>query len=425
MEKETHTGTVTTLTSEGQGIIRHNGLVVFIPFTAPGDTVRYSIEKTKRNFAQGSLQEIITPSPLRTFPRCPYFGTCGGCQLQHLTYAEQIDAKRQWIDDAIKRIGNIADVSVPPVVAATDQWAYRRRINLVIKPKGNIYQAGYISVDNTSLLPTTECPIFAPIDDPVISSLQNFVRMLKPANNDDARATLLKSGHETYIVHFDFKLLPDNIEDALSHLAPSFESITFSSPKKHLQFGKANHTFDIDGLTISFSPKAFIQAHAEQSLNIYKAIEATAQKQRPNNVLDLYCGIGISSLFIARHDIPVTGIEFNSEAIRLAKHNAKANKITNAQFLTADVGKILEKHLKENTYEFAIINPPREGLTPEILKILTQQPIKTLIYISCMPSTLARDLKTLCQNKYSIASVQGYDMFPQTIHVETMVICSD
>lgn len=414
-------GTISSLTSEGQGIIRHDDLVVFVPFTAPRDRINFHITKQKKNFAVGSLDTIITPSPLRTFPKCPYFGTCGGCQLQHLSYTAQLDVKRQWIEDAMKRIGGLT-VIVPPVNAAEDQWYYRRRINLVLKPANDAYHAGYTTTDNISFLPIAECPIFAKPDDPIISALQHIAQKLKRTSLDPARAILLKSNDQRYVVHFDFKQLPTNIDKAFEPLDPIFKSVSISSPKKSLHFGTIDQTMDIDGLTITFSPKAFIQAHPEQSLKIYKAIEDIAKKAKPLNTLDLYCGIGISSLLVARNNMAVTGIESNTEAIRRANHNAKINKLPNTRFLNADVGIILKKLLSKNNYDLAIVNPPREGLSPEVQDSLIQNPVKTLIYISCMPSTLARDLKHLCKNRYTLESIQAYDMFPQTVHVETMVV---
>lgn len=422
MDSEIFTGTVSGIASEGQGIVKHDGLVTFIPFTAPGDTIRFTITQKKRNFAIGHLEEVVVPSPQRTTPLCPYFGTCGGCQLQHLRYDAQLAAKRQWIEDALQRIAGLHEMKVPAVTPSHMQWSYRRRINLVLKSREGAYQAGYTGVDNRTLVSVAQCPIFASPDDPIVASVQEIAHKLTPAGPEDGRATILKRHQGGYIVHFHFKKMPDNIDPVITHSLqhkPFIAGILASSAKKSLKFGIVDNFIDVDGLHIDFSPKAFIQSHPEQSLNIYRAIVAKAQELQPKKALDLYSGIGISSLLLAREGIHVTGIESNPDAVSLAVANGKKNKIANAHFMAADVAAVLDGQLAKNP-DFVVVNPPREGLAPAVLKALEAHPVKTLIYVSCMPSTLARDLKQL--PSYSVDSIQAFDMFPQTYHVETMVI---
>ena len=187
MNETIETGRIVGLASEGQGIVRHEGLVTFIPYTAVGDSVSYETIKRKKNFAIGNLLQVIEPSPERTTPLCQYYGTCGGCQLQHIKYEAQVEYKRKWIEDALKKIGKFENTVVPPVTPANLQWAYRRRVNLVLRRHGDAFQAGYIATDNKSLVAVETCPIFIEKNDPIIKLCRKYVRNLRAANHTTAK----------------------------------------------------------------------------------------------------------------------------------------------------------------------------------------------------------------------------------------------
>lgn len=428
MNETNQTGRIVALASEGQGIVRQEGLVTFIPYTATGDLVGYDITKQKKNFAVGKLLNVVEASPERITPLCQYYQICGGCQLQHINYEAQVEYKRKWIEDALRKIGKFQDATVPAVKPANLQWAYRRRVNLVLRRNQDAFQAGYIATDGTSLVAVENCPIFANEQDPVIKCIQKISGQFKSTEPHDGKVTILKS-QTGYIVHFHFRFMPENTFDVLSNCLKAFPFITgilATSQKKTFEFGVIETSCEIDGLTFNFTPKTFIQSHPEQSLNIYKTIEAIAKERQPKSILDLYCGIGISSLLLAkqgsRQDCKVKGVELNPLSIELAKLNAKNNHLSKTQFVIADVEKVLSQLLINDSPDFIIVNPPREGLSPKVTQILSEKPAKTLVYISCMPATLARDLKLLCEAGYKLASVQAFDMFPQTVHVETVVV---
>jgi 23S rRNA (uracil1939-C5)-methyltransferase len=426
---ETFKGEISGIAFGGQGICRQGQLVVFIPFTAIGDIILFRITERKKNFAFGELIEILQESQQRSLPQCPYFGTCGGCQLQHLQYAAQLEYKRQAIEDAIKRQAKLVDAVVPPVIPASQQWAYRRRISLSLAPHHGRLIAGYMAIDNVSLVQVQQCPIFCIPSDPIINILQEIAQSLYSDPDNQAKATILKEDQGKYMLHLHFKMMPSNaaeILDAMSKQHACLSGIVATAPNKILQFGALKSTLEIEGLTFAFSPRAFIQSHPEQSLNIYRSLCRHALLLTPpkGRVLDLYCGIGISSLLIARQGIKVTGVETNGEAIQLAKCNAQNNGITNADFIQGNVEKILTMLLKKISPDTVIVNPPREGLHPEVVRALLKSPPSSVLYISCMPPTLARDLKILCAETYQLKGVEGYDMFPQTSHVETLAILS-
>jgi 23S rRNA (uracil1939-C5)-methyltransferase len=417
-------GEVSGIAFGGEGIVRHNDLVVFVPFTAPGDEIIYQITERKKNFAKGQLVEILQKSSARVSPPCPYFGQCGGCQLQHLNDLTQLEYKRKSVSDALQRIAKL-DTSVSPVIPATQQWAYRRHIHLRLQSHKDFYKAGYIALDNVSLIPVQECQIFIEKNHPLLEELQQVLRQLKNEGikEEKGKITILKQLNNRYLFQFHFSQLPNNfqsvMENALSQ-HPHWQGVLASSKDKQLSLGKTQVTLEIENLQFEFSPNAFIQNHPEQSLRIYRAILEIAKSRARTAILDLFCGVGISSIMIAQAEISVRGIELNPKAIESAKNNAHMNQVKKASFQCADVKDVLKESLSQFKPELVIANPPREGLEKEVIQALLEDPVQEIIYISCMPPTLARDLKLL-SSQYTIVFCQPYDMFPQTGHVETLV----
>lgn len=414
---ENFTGKVSSLAFGGQGIVHNNGLVVFVPYAAPGDLISYQIIQKKKNFAFGKIVAVLEEGTSRVHPECPYFGSCGGCQLQHINAPSQLEQKRQWIVDALQRIGGI-DIAVPPVLAAERQWAYRRRISLTIKGKS----VGYIADDNSTLIAVEKCPIFVPADNSVIGCVREIVSKWDVPLENEGKVTVLKRHKNGFLLHFHLKEMVQNARESMEKALiqyPCFLGIVVSAPGKVLTLGYVSTTEQIEGLSITYGLDVFIQNHSEQSSNIYRSICEYVKTVRPSKVLDLYCGIGISSLMISKYSGSVTGIEMNKEAVKCAQSNAEANAISNVKFKSAKVEAALSELLNAERPDLIIVNPPREGLLPKVVDTLKKYPAKHLIYISCMPSTLARDAKKLV-GTYRLDSVQAYDMFPQTTHVETL-----
>lgn len=414
-------GTITALAFGGQGILRHEGMVIFVPFTAIGDEITCTIVQRKKKFAEGKLVRLIKPGPGRTQPLCPYYGTCGGCQLQHLEYDKQIAYKQSALHDALFRIGHIK-TELPLVEPAALQWTYRRHITLHLEEINGFFQAGYYATDNKSLIPVEWCPIFNEKSDPVLIQLGQILSGLQADKGNQGRATLFKQPDNRYILSLNFERMPGNCQETIKKALENsdlWQGISAQSGRRSLHTGQIRGVLSVSGMTIGFKPYSFIQNHPEQSLKIYESIKNKALDLQARSVVDLYCGIGISSLILAREGIKVLGIESNPEAIAMAKENAKQNGIS-AQFECADAAAHLAKKLKSNKPDLVVVNPPREGLAPEVTKALLQERAKHIIYISCMPATLARDLKSLTEG-YAIQTVEGFDMFPQTGHLETVV----
>lgn len=322
------TESVSNIAFGGQGVIRHDGKVVFVPFVLPSEQVEFEITRSKKSHAFGKLIRVLNAHPDRITPKCEYYGSCGGCQLQHANYDLQLKIKQQFVEDALIRIGKLQDIQINPIIGTEHQWAYRRRIKL--HTRGN--EVGFMGVDGHSFVPITHCEIFS-------------------------------------------------------------------------------------GKSLDLDPDIFVQAHPEQSERLYQDLIEAIKTLGTPPILDLYCGMGILTARLANLGCQITGIELNAKAI----HWAKANHPEPINWVTADVAKVTASYLKKDRPEVVLINPPRTGLNPEVLSALVKYKPKHIFYTSCMPATLARDLKVLFESGYAIKQCQPYDLFPQTTHVETVV----
>jgi len=352
--------TVEKLVFGGQGLIRHQGWVIFVPDVAEGEEVEVEIVAKKKSYFVGSLCQVIVPSPKRKTPPCPYFGTCGGCQLQHLAYEEQLRLKVEWLKEVLSKIAKIA-LDFPIVAeAAKKAWSYRRKITLH-GPDG-----GFYARDNRTIIEIKRCLIFS--------------------ENE----------------------LPRTKKNKLVVMRDEADNFIFDSDEML--------TRNVEGLSIFYNTQVFVQNDPSQALQIYRDVLDTIDT---GPILDLYCGVGILSLLAASRGHKVLGVEWNKKAIQFAKMSAEENALNGAQF-EAMACEEIEK-LPIEKYPFWILNPPRTGLSPEVAKIVVEKAPVRLVYISCMPSTLARDVRILYDHGYRIERAKVYDMFAQTTHLETVL----
>lgn len=414
-------GKIEALAFGGEGILRHEGYVVFVPFTAIGDLVTAEIVSKKKNFAFGKLLAIENLSPHRIRPRCPYFGTCGGCQLQHIDYASQVTAKQTFIKDALQRIAKV-EVQDIPVVPATLQWHYRRHIRLKLKKADKGFIAGYTGYDNNVFVAVEECPIFLAKDNPLFQKLKPLLASLSNEGIEEATLRIIKTSSSQVLLAFSFSpVLPHNHDICQMQSDSPWRGIVLHSPQEQRQWGNIDCTVESLGIKARFSPFSFVQNHPEQSENLYRAI-LEALPPESKNILDLYCGIGLTSLLFARAGKKVIGVEAHAETIALAKENALANQLS-VDFFAGKAEVLGVKLLHEQHPDTVLCNPPRTGLDPALVQALIKEKPACILYVSCMPATLARDLRLLLHEGYYIDKVQGFDMFPQTTHVETLVRC--
>lgn len=406
----------------GEGVARVDGLAVFIPFTLPGEKVEIKIEKKKKNFAKASLQKLVEKSPERVTPLCPYFGTCGGCDLQHAAYPLQLKIKKKFIEDSLIRIGHI-HFNVPSVQPSSESFAYRRHITLKIKKDHNKWSLGFSALDG-SHLPVRLCFLLHSQDDPIISLLQDIFSQLNPdLFLSDSSIKVLKHLPNQYLIACNFlDSLPKNDIDLLNSRFKASSSISgwiIKTPTETSEHGNTKPYFMHDSMKIHYSPFGFVQNHPEQSEKIYNWIlEKNKLSQR---ILDLYCGVGASSLLLAGQNKEVLGIELNPFSIELALQNREENHVKGVEFICASAESASQEALSSFKPDAIVINPPKTGIDPDVLKSVVESSTKSITYISCSPPTLARDLAFLTKNGFVLQDLLSFDMFPQTTHVETVV----
>lgn len=412
-------GKIQTLAFGGSGILRLDNFVIFVPFTAPDDEIIAKITQVKKGFAFAEIDTFIKKSPLRTTPKCPYFGICKGCQLQHLKYDAQLESKRHAVSDALSRIGKME--FPPATITGSDQeYFYRERIELNIEAHEFEYKVGYMG--KNGILEVDVCPIFIHLDNPIIKEVRTLIKKLDFIKSNEGRVQILKDKNKGFIVYIELKKIPKNADQIIQELKSELiVGIEIGNGDISSQKGSDTVISDVNGLKIEYSPQVFIQNNFSQSIHIYNEIIKLTKGKA--SVLDLYSGIGISSLLMMKEGISVTAIEQNLYSVALAKENALRNGMNPDAFIEGNVESLIETYLEQ--FDTVLINPPRQGLMKEVVEALVKFKPKEIIYISCMPSTLARDLKEL-NPYYSVNRVQAFDMFPQTGHIETLInLCSN
>jgi 23S rRNA (uracil1939-C5)-methyltransferase len=391
----------------GLGLVRHDGFVYFVPDVAQDELVEVEVVSKKKSYGQARLCNIQSPSPVRSDPKCPYFGNCGGCQLQHLGYDEQLKQKKMWLIETLKRIGKIEVDSQFFITAAKKPYGYRRKVTLHAK-EGVI---GYYARDGFTLLEVNCCPIFYDAPTSIFTAVRDAVKNL------ECKITLLRDAEDAFLAHLYFpRSIPKESKSILDILAVSFKKVWLEDPRK-IVGPSLSLQLTLPDLTCYYSPRVFMQNAPDQFLQVYNDI--LAKMDTSAKVLDIYCGIGIFSMLAAKSGRQVVGVEINKEAIECAKKSSLENGIETAQFF-ATAAEEIERVVDVNAFDTWLVNPPRGGLSDEVRESLLNAAPENVFYISCEPTTLARDLSILSK-KYTIASLQLYDMFAQTTHFETVV----
>ncbi len=416
-------GTIESIAFGGSGILRHDGLVVFVPFTAPEDEVLVEITHQKKSHAQAKLIKLKHAGPDRVTPRCPHFGICGGCQLQHLQYDAQLLAKQKFVEDALLRVGKLSHIPPIKIVGADTRFGYRRHVRFKLWPSDNGYRVGFVGADPSIFVPIASCHIFLDDDAPaILGELQEVAAKLQTKPDDVAHVMMLKDGPR-FVMLFDFSqpISEKNLSllEASQAQWPTWKGVVVRDRINEHVFGDTQVSLNIDGLQFVCDPRAFVQNHPEQSARLYCDLLARIALVQPKTALDLYCGLGVTSILMARQGISVTGVEVSDRAIALAKQNAAANQARHVSFMAEKAEDVVALLLKNNP-DVLLINPPRAGMHPHLLATLKTRLPKHIFYVSCMPATLARDIGQLAQVGYSLKHCQAYDMFPQTSHVEVL-----
>jgi 23S rRNA (uracil1939-C5)-methyltransferase len=370
----------------GVGLAHAEGLTLFVSLAAPGDTVRVQIDRLRGKVAFASILEVIKPSPVRVEPPCPYFGRCGGCDFQQLSYETQLEAKVEIIRDCFHRIANIADHPEIAMHSSPRQWQYRARANWQFDPQTR--QLGYFEAGSHRVCDVEICAVLVP-------DLQNTLAELRAHIRKDSFPGAVK-----------------NVEGVVGaegvSLAPAWDV-----------FETQNVSRSIGDETYHFSADAFFQVNHELLVPLVR--EAT-RNARGTVAMDLYCGVGLFTVPLARCFERVVGVESNPTAARFAQMNLQNARLKSARIITARVGEWLNSHaLESEAVDFLLLDPPRAGAENRVINAILARHPRQISYVSCDPATLARDLKKLLAAGYFLDSVAAFDMFPQTHHVETVV----
>jgi 23S rRNA (uracil1939-C5)-methyltransferase len=406
-------GTVENVAFGGEAVLHTTEGVVFVHDALPSEFISAKITSKKKNFSRGELLAVENPHPLRIRPRCPLFSVCGGCHLQHADYSLQVDFKQQWLRDSLRRIGGIRDIEVPPISKAQSIWAYRRHVTLHLEESNGFYRAIFHERNPNKKVSPQSCPIFSERDFSALHSL-----LEKVSFSGEGRVQIMKIEGERWIYTFHFRKEPKGAWEILRQLMTvdsACAGVKLKSAGKTRVVGETEGTIQVAGMTFSYSPDAFVQTHPDRSEAIYRKIVEHVRSTSKKRVLDLYGGIGVTACLVAKEGAQVTSVELSKGAVELARRNLKQLA---GESICADVAAYL-RNRDLSPFDLIIANPPREGIAPEPLKLLAASG-KDILLISCMPTTLARDIKILVSSGYSLEWIEGYDMFPQTTHLETV-----
>ncbi len=437
---------VEDITNEGMGVGHVESMAVFVPNTAVGDVIDALIVKVKSSYAYGKCVNIITPSSIRREPMCPRYTRCGGCQLMHINYDAQALQKQKFVYDALVRLGGQSDDLNIDFIPADNDFHYRNKMVYPVgRDKDGHVISGFYAKRSHDIVSLSACPLGMGDDERITQAVLSYMDRFNIEAYDEenhtgyVRRIFIRrgrfSGETMVVVSSKEKTLPKESELAkmIIEADSSVQSIVLNinSKRTNLVLGAENRTIygkDTISDTLcqneyEISPHSFFQINPVQTENLYnKAIEY-ADITKDDTVLDIYCGIGTISLTAARKAKKVIGVEIVEQAIEDAKKNAASNGITNAHFYAGSADKIVPRLIKGGEKpDIVIIDPPRKGSDEITLDTIIKAQPQKIVYVSCNPATLARDIKFLNQGGYTLKKVTAVDMFPNTVHVESVVL---
>ena len=437
-----YTAVIDGYSSEGLGIARVNGAVVFVPHAVRGEEIDLRITKVMKTSCAGEIVKIHNPSPERMEPECPYAGKCGGCAYRHLTYPEELWAKRQRVQDALTRIGGL-DLTVEEILGAKNPEHYRNKSQYPVGADGSI---GFFQARTHKVVPIRRCLIQTEAADRTAQAVGEWMRRYKISAYDETTGKGLvrhvcvrvnRKGESLCCVVVNGNKVPREPELAayVTAAVPHTVGVLLNSntrrgnvvlgDKYRTLFGR-NYLMDtLCGLEFKLSMPSFYQVNRDQAEVLYGKALKFAGLTGNETVLDLYCGIGTITLCLAKAAKRVIGAEIVPPAIRDAKENALRNHIENAEFFCGDAADIAAKLESDGLRpDVVTVDPPRKGLAPEVIASVAAMGPEKVVYVSCDPATLGRDVKIFREFGYEAKRAAAVDMFPGTAHVETVVLLS-
>lgn len=435
------------LDHEGAGVGRVDNFTVFVKDALPGEKVMAKIIKVSKNYAVGKLIDILKPSVERTEPVCSIYKRCGGCQLMHTSYREQLNLKTKRVRETIRRIGKIEDFIIHPTLGMDNPYKYRNKVQLPVgKSKGRV-QIGFFAPRSHDIIDMDTCHIQDEVADRVVELTRRWIEEYnipvydETSGNGDIRHIMVRRGFKTgevmIVIVTNTNKLPGRKEfvDAMVGGVGGIKSIiqNVNSSKTNVILGSKNIilwgsetiTDYIGRFKFSISPLSFFQVNPVQTEVLYgKALEYAGLTGN-ETVFDAYCGTGTISLFLAQKAKMVYGVEVIPEAVQNAVENARENGVENVKFITGESEKEIPELIKKGIKpDVVVVDPPRKGCERELLDAIASVKPKRIVYVSCDPGTLARDLGILDGLGYRTLEVQPVDMFPMTTHVESVVLMS-
>lgn len=446
-KNQTYTMSITDIGTNGEGIGRIDGYTVFVEGALPEDVIKVLIVKTKKHFGYGKLLEILEPSPHRVTPACPVAAKCGGCQLQHLSYEGQLAFKTKKVKDHLERIGGFSGISVGYAKGMEEPWRYRNKAQFPVGGKTGEPEIGFYAKRSHRIIDTPVCMLQNEVNDRIVKIIRAFLAEYEIPLYDETihrglvRHILTRMGRRTgeimVCLVVNGRKLPHC--DVLVERLREIEGMTsivlnvntdqtnvILGTEVHVLWGKETIRDYIGDVQFEISPLSFYQVNPLQTQVLYQTALDFAELEGNETVLDLYCGIGTISLFFAQKAKHVFGVEIVPEAIADAKRNAALNGMNKADFAVGAAEDVIPRLYEEKgiTADVVVVDPPRKGCDSVLLDTIAAISPKKVVYVSCDSATLARDLAYLCPKGYTIEKVQVVDMFPHTVHVETVCLLS-
>ncbi len=428
----------------GEGVGRVDGYVVFVRGGIPGDRLRVRLVEARSRFGRGVVEAVDTPSPDRVEAPCPYFGRCGGCRLQHVAYPAQLAFKSKQVRDCLERIGGLGALELRPILPAPDPYGYRNKMEFTVAGRTAAPVVGLHQADRYDVVLDIErCLLQSETMNALLAALRAEVRARGLSVYDQAsgegllRFVSLREGRRTGEAMVNVVATSPDVEalaplaEALRARVPATASVVLNvnakkasvavGTEEHLLLGRDHVLESLGGLAFQVSANSFFQTNTVQAERMFGVVEEACALTGGETVMDLYAGTGAISLLLARRCRHVYGIELAAAAVADAVRNARANGVDNCTFLAGEVRHVLPSLVRDGVQaDVVVADPPRAGFHPKALQALAALGPARVVYVSCNPSTLARDLADLARQGYRVEWVQPVDMFPQTPHIEAV-----
>ena len=441
IQNRIYTATITDYTIQGQGIAHVEGCAVFIPNAIAGEVCEIQITKAAKTWAAGRIRRILEVSPHRVNRACPQSKLCGGCAFQHMDYQEECRLKAERVRQALNRLGGEA-LKTMDLLPAPETRRYRNKAQYPVAQEKQRAMAGFYREGTHQVVSCPQCGILAPEMDAVRDAVVDYMNQYRVSAYDEGSGTGLvrhiyvRKGWVSgqllvcLVVNGTRRPRQEALLERLQRI-PGFATLVLSVHQKpgNAVLGNTFHTLygpgwiedTLCGLTFRLSPRSFYQVNHDQAERLYELAIAGAGIQKTDVVLDLYCGVGTITLAMAKAAGRVIGVEVEPQAVADAQDNARRNGVQNAEFFCGDAGQAaLSLREQGLTPDVVVVDPPRKGLSPDVIQALAQMSPRKIVYISCDPATLARDVALLKERNFQLLGARAVDMFPRCAHVETV-----